>query len=273
MEHVYIVNQDYIDNNLREKYKVDCGHSLTLEDIGITDNVNNRYVKRESNHIKFDNVISLYNNNLCITNYNLVQIYNTKCNEYEILELEDIGRIAEIKNCDIDRMRIFYSKLSTAVIRNCTMRYLIISQDIITSLYIENCVIDNLYVIESNINRGLYISYNSEIKNIRVTDSLINNNNIITVNYDRMYNRINPIDYDQLYEEVLQDAAQEKISINNSCIINGNISESDAINLSDDIKKEYSINKLITDKDDNSIENAKIICGYYHNDKKQKGED
>ena len=62
-------------NNIREKYKVDCGYSLTLEDIGITDNVNNRYVKRESNHIKFDNVTSLYNNDLCIANYNLVQIY------------------------------------------------------------------------------------------------------------------------------------------------------------------------------------------------------
>ena len=269
MEHVYIVDQDYIDNNLKDKYQINSGYSLTLADIGITDNVNNRYVKRESNHIKFDGVVSLYNNDLCIANYNLVQIYNTKCNEYEVLELKDIGRIAEIKNCNIDRLRIAFSKTSTTIIENCTIGTLTILQDIVTSLYIENCVIDNLYIIEYNINKGLYISYNSKIRNISITDSLINNNNIITSNYDRMYNRINPIDYDELYEEVLQDAAKEKISINNSCIINGNISESSAINLSDDIKKEYSINKLITDKDDNSINNARIICGYYHNYKKK----
>ena len=284
---IYVIDQEYIDKTLNKG----VSFMFTLEDINI-DNSIQRHSDRYSLdlfRVKLTHINNLYNRNMHIDNCNYVSINNVNIynndssgdddnidTNYETnkrITIRDINHDIEIIDSNIDCIEIRDSILNRIDIINTKCKYLDIDNCVGDSIYIDNSVIDNIKVNNVIFKGAFAIRYDSDINNIIFNNSLVNNTEALFDNHvyidkcnEFKYKYIENA-YKGLYEEKVQDIANNRLVINNSCIINNNLDKETYKILTSSIKEDINNNLLVTNNsvnnNKNNIDNADIICGCY----------
>lgn len=292
---IYVIDQEYIDKTLNKG----VSFMFTLEDINI-DNSIQRHSDRYSLdlfRVKLTHINNLYNRNMHIDNCNYVSINNVNIynddsssgdndnidTNYETnkrITIRDINHDIEIIDSNIDCIDIRDSILNRIDIINTKCKYLDIDNCVGDSIYIDNSSINNIKVNNVIFKGAFAIRYDSDINNIIFNNSLVNNTEALFDNHvyidkcnEFKYKYIENA-YKGLYEEKVQDIANNRLVINNSCIINNNLDKESHKILTSSIKEDINNNLLVTNNDKNNnnssdkdnsicIDNADIICGCY----------
>lgn len=282
---IYVIDQEYIDKTLNKG----VSFMFTLEDINI-DNSIQRHSDRYSLdlfRVKLTHINNLYNRNMHIDNCNYVSINNVNIynddsssgdndninTNYETnkrITIRDINHDIEIIDSNIDCIDIRDSILNRIDIINTKCKYLNIDNCVDDSIYIDNSSINNIKVNNVIFKGAFAIRYDSDINNIIFNNSLVNNTEALFDNHvyidkcnEFKYKYIENA-YKGLYEEKVQDIANNRLVINNSCIINNNLDKETYKILTSSIKEDINNNLLVTNNNSkNNIDNADIICGCY----------
>ena len=196
--------------------------------------------------------------NLYLRHKRNIKIKNCDFNEGEHLTIDTIVEIIHIEDSTLPRVRIKACRGFRINMLNTYINRLSVSSCILDTILIENCIVDELVINSSVIRNGLLISHNSTIRKIVLKDSLVNNTQAIVSN--TMHNREHTIlrNNNELYEEVLEDAATESFEMVNSCIINNNTENTQE--MSQDLREALNNSEYIRKE-------GAMICGIYDNKK------
>ena len=196
--------------------------------------------------------------NLYLRHKRNIKIKNCDFNEGEHLTIDTIVEIIHIEDSTLPGVRFKACRGFRINMLNTYINRLSVSSCILDTILIENCIVDELVISSSVIKNGLLISRNSTIRKIVLNDSLVNNTQAVVSN--TMQNREHTIlkNNNELYEEVLEDAATESFEMVNSCIINNNTKNTQE--MSQDLREALNNSEYIRKE-------GAMICGIYDNKK------
>lgn len=180
---------------------------------------------------------------------------------------------AKFVNCNLDRdiiklngriesTRVIDSTISKVIFEGCKgimivitdsfIDELVVTQNILNQIYIDNSVVNRIKIYDTVIRGGLHISLDSTVKSISLNRSLIDNTRVVLDNY-LMNDSDNELNPEKLYEENLEDAANNFVLLN-ACVIGNN---------SSDELYDYDWVNSIVEKDICANANNNIIAGVY----------
>ena len=186
-----------------------------------------------------------------------IKIKNCDFNEREHIIIETPIECVYLEDSTLPKVRFRNCNGFRINVSNTYISRLNISSCILDILLIENSIVDEIVISSSIIRNGLLVSYNSTIRRIVLTDSLVNNTQATINNTIANRQEALPEIYD-LYEDILEDAATESFKMINSCIINNNTQNTSAI--TEDLKEALNDSEYIRKK-------GAMICGIYEKDK------
>lgn len=186
-----------------------------------------------------------------------IKIKNCDFNEREHIIIETPIECVYLEDSTLPKVRFRNCNGFRINVSNTYISRLNISSCILDILLIENSIVDEIVISSSIIRNGLLVSYNSTIRKIVLTDSLVNNTQATINNTIANRQEALPEIYD-LYEDILEDAATESFKMINSCIINNNTQNTSAI--TEDLKEALNDSEYIRKK-------GAMICGIYEKDK------
>lgn len=195
--------------------------------------------------------------NLYLRHKRNIKIKNCDFNEGEHLTIDTIVEIIHIEDSTLPRVRIKACRGFRINILNTYINRLSVSSCILDIILIENCIVDELVINSSVIRNGLLISHNSTIRKIVLKDSLVNNTQAIVNNTMHKKEHTTPRNNNELYEEVLENAATESFKMVNSCIINNNTENTQE--MTQDLKEVLNDSEYIRKE-------GAMICGIYDNE-------
>lgn len=182
-----------------------------------------------------------------------IKIKNCDFNEREHIIIETPIECVYLEDSTLPKVRFRNCNGFRINVSNTYISRLNISSCILDILLIENSIVDEIVISSSIIRNGLLVSYNSTIRRIVLTDSLVNNTQATINNTIANRQEALPEIYD-LYEDILEDAATESFKMINSCIINNNTQNTSAI--TEDLKEALNDSEYIRKK-------GAMICGIY----------
>ena len=182
-----------------------------------------------------------------------IKIKNCDFNEREHIIIETPIECVYLEDSTLPKVRFRNCNGFRINVSNTYISRLNISSCILDIVLIENSIIDEIVINSSIIRNGLLVSYNSTIRRIVLTDSLVNNTQAVIDNTIANRQEALPEIYD-LYEDILEDAATESFKMINSCIINNNTVNTNMI--TEDLKEALNDSEYIRKR-------GAMICGIY----------
>lgn len=195
--------------------------------------------------------------NLYLRHKRNIKIKNCDFNEREYVIIETPIECVYLEDSTLPKVRLRNCNGFRVNVSNTYISRLNISSCILDIVLIENSIIDEIVINSSIIRNGLLVSYNSTIRRIVLIDSLVNNTQAVIDNTIANRQEELPEIYD-LYEDILEDAAIESFKMVNSCIINNNTQNTNAI--TEDLKEVLNDSEYIRKE-------GAMICGIYEKDK------
>lgn len=191
-----------------------------------------------------------------------IKIKNCDFNEREHIIIETPIECVYLEDSTLPKVRFRNCNGFRINVSNTYISRLNISSCILDILLIENSIVDEIVISSSIIRNGLLVNYNSTIRRIVLVDSLVNNTQAVIDN--TIANRQEELSevYD-LYEDVLEDVATESFRMTNSCIINNNTVNTNAV--TEDLKEALNDSEYIRKR-------GAMICGIYERTNNKKGE-
>lgn len=182
-----------------------------------------------------------------------IKIKNCDFNEREHIIIETPIECVYLEDSTLPKVRFRNCNGFRINVSNTYISRLNISSCILDILLIENSIVDEIVISSSIIRNGLLVNYNSTIRRIVLVDSLVNNTQAVIDN--TIANRQEELSevYD-LYEDVLEDVATESFRMTNSCIINNNTVNTNAV--TEDLKEALNDSEYIKKE-------GAMICGIY----------
>ena len=196
--------------------------------------------------------------NLYLRHKRNIKIKNCDFNEREYLIIDTMVEIIHIEDSTLPRVRFKACRGFRINILNTYINRLSVSSCILDIILIENCIVDELAINSSVIRNGLLISCNSTIKKIVLKDSLVNNTQAVIDNTRQNRAHTIPRNNNELYEDILENAATESFKMVDSCIINNNTENTQE--MSQDLKEALNNSEYIRKE-------GVMICGIYENEK------
>lgn len=182
-----------------------------------------------------------------------IKIKNCDFNEREHIIIETPIECVYLEDSTLPKVRFRNCNGFRINVSNTYISRLNISSCILDIVLVENSIVDEIVISSSIIRNGLLVNYNSTIRKIVLTDSLVNNTQATINNTIANRQEALPEIYD-LYEDILEDAATESFKMINSCIINNNTQNTNMI--TEDLKEALNDSEYIRKR-------GAMICGIY----------
>lgn len=219
-----------------------------------------RLIDDHTEHICFEEID--FHSVLCkIRNIEYIEI--NKCindNKIEIIGEAPVNIYCD--ESDINKLEIYKgTDINEICIQNCTIDELFLINSIIETLEIVGSKIKCLHLLLSIINSGIYKSYNSEIEDINLQKSIVNNTNVILENMNMVkhYKETSTTAItDMLYEECIDDLYTKSLCLDNSLFIENNTAKKHGLNKKSGLNESFNTEK-------NVKEEGVFIAGIYNN--------
>lgn len=204
-------------------------------------------------HVYFEEID--FHSVLCkIRNIEYIEINKCTNNKIEIIGEAPVNIYCD--ESDIKKLEIYKgTDINEICVQNCTVNELWFINSIVQSLEIVGSKIEYLHLLLSNIIGGIYKSYNSEIEDINLQKSIVNNTNVILENMNmvKYYKETSTTAItDMLYEECIDDLYTKSLRLDNSLFIENNTAKKHGLNESFNTEK-------------NTKEEGVFIAGIYNN--------
>ena len=211
-------------------------------------------------HIWFEEID--FHSVLCkIRNIEYIEINKcTNDNKIEIIGEAPVNIYCD--ESDIKKLEIYKgTDINEICVQNCTIDELWLINSIVQSLEIVGSKIEYLQMLLSIINGGIYKSYNSEIEDINLRKSIVDNTNVILENMNMVKyykDTSTTVITDMLYEECIDDLYTKSLCLDNSLFIENNTAKKHGLNEKNGLNKIFNTEK-------NAKEKGAFIAGIYNN--------
>ena len=223
--------------------------------------------------LKYSKLIDDYAEHICFEEIDFHSVL-CKIRDIEYIEInkctndnkiEIIGEAPVNIYCDesdIKKLEIYKgTDINEICVQNCTIDEFWLINSIVQSLEIVGSKIEYLQMLLSIINGGIYKSYNSEIEDINLRKSIVDNTNVILENMNmvKYYKETSTTAItDMLYEECIDDLYTKSLCLDNSLFIENNTAKKHGLNEKSGLNESFNTEK-------NVKEEGAFIAGIYNN--------
>ena len=246
------INQKDIDKILEKYPSILFIDNDVLKDFKLIDN--------HTEHICFEEID--FHSVLCkIRDIEYIEINKcTNDNKIEIIGEAPVNIYCD--ESDIKKLEIYKgTDINEICVQNCTIDEFWLINSIVQSLEIVGSKIEYLQMLLSIINGGIYKSYNSEIEDINLRKSIVDNTNVILENMNmvKYYKETSTTAItDMLYEECIDDLYTKSLCLDNSLFIENNTAKKHGLNEKSGLNESFNTEK-------NVKEEGAFIAGIYNN--------